>query len=78
VTASPLLQCYFSYRVAKECQHQNCDFALVAFQDIKSVQHKCEVGNFKFVGEATGYCQANTGYSPHALHIPQAEYVTNH
>jgi hypothetical protein len=54
-------------------QHQNCDFALVVTQDIKFVQHKCQVGNFKFVGEARGYYQANNGYSPHALHIPQAE-----
>jgi tRNA A37 threonylcarbamoyladenosine synthetase subunit TsaC/SUA5/YrdC len=52
---------------------------LVVFQGIKSVQHKCQVGNLTFVGEATGNCQAITGHSsPHAVRIPQAEYVINH
>jgi len=46
--------------------------ALVVFQGINSVQHKCQVGHLTFVGEATGNCQSNTGHSPHALRIPQA------
>lgn len=54
-------------------QHRNCEFALVVFQGIKFVQHKCQVGNLPFVGEVTDNGQANSGHSPHAVCISQAE-----